>query len=1266
MIPQGHKDVPGLKNLQRLWSIFREYEDLNAQWSEIRNFVLEQFSASAEIWLRDCLVPLGESTLDFKLTDANSPACITEIFNSASESPPALTRTFNKLGGNSVPSHHLVIPLISRNYLYGVLEINRNDSQPFDDQEVLIFDMIAGYFSIMLDANLQINMTSQGLEKLDLVHEVINQITNINNRQILIKEITRLIQNSFGYTLVSVFLFNNDKNNLELKAASSIAKDKWKIRCKGIPIGEGMIGNAALTKKEIIAQEVLREELYRLPDTKSEVAIPLISKGNLFGVLDVQNNLPFSFSKSDVIILKTLGNAIATVIQEVTLFEAAARKEEQLSVITKISKTINSLLDLDKLLNEVMQIIITRFKYSYIHFYIVHPGLKKFLYRAGTLPESQPLYEEGYSYSLTNAGILTKALETKKFIISNDIRIERQYLVDTSLRNDFLSEIAIPLIHNNDPLAVLVIQDKKENSFNQEDLQTLEAITPYLTTAIKNAYLHHSDQWRHQVAESFKSVVSLISENVPFEEILVSILEKLNQNLPCEASAIWLLDDITPKNSEFDPRSLTLAETWNIRKEDLNRIMRENPDTWDSLIVVLNSVKPVIRDRSMPIGPLGKLLNMPPDYSSIAAPLCVGDSVLGVLALAHHTSGRYGREAQSMSETFANYGAVAINNARLITNAQEQAWKSSVMLQVANTCHDSKTTEDLLDSITRLTPELLCIESCAAYLWNPYEENFELKSAVGFPANPLPIFEYGAEFTQTLMNAYHPIRFEQGDIAITSICEQLPEDQSILLVPLRSRGTLLGCFLVAHKSDMFSSQDDKADDLLSMLMGIVQQTAVSLDNMSLLEARQEEAYITAVLLKIAQSVVSQATLSETFENIVNLLPVLISVDACAILMPDEVESDTYHNVGLYADNELDIPIYTSFQFNNQNPLVNYVLEHERIAFSRLTDGPLDLNLIRNLEPVPYIEKMKIGNPKSLMIAFPIILKGDILGVLVIRDNHLSSHYFEKRVELMNGVTQEISLAIQNYYLQKDILNREKLEQEILFARNIQKTFLPDSLPKMPGWQIETRWKTALQVGGDFYDLFEMSGNKIAMVIADVADKGMPAALYMTVARTLIRAVGQTISDPASILRTVNNLLVGDAPDGLFVTAIFAIVELARGKVVLSNAGHTLPVLIRSASQTAEKFPFGKTALGVMKNVEYQNSEFQMNPGDLLMLFTDGLNETISPEDELYGMDRLCSFLIKNHQSDVEQIVSLLEQQLDEFRGGMLLSDDITLICLKRD
>ncbi|HSM26459.1 MAG TPA: SpoIIE family protein phosphatase, partial [Anaerolineaceae bacterium] len=985
------------------------------------------------------------------------------------------------------------------------------------------------------------------------------------------------------------------------------------------------------------------------------------------GVLDIQSDKLNAFSENDIVVFNALANSIAIAVQGADLYGSLSLRAEQISVIFEVSQAINSFLDLDELLEKIIQIIQKRFGFEHIHIFTFHQGRRKIFYQAGSIPQSKQLVEEDFAFDLDDDGIISWVVRNGIIAISNETSLDDRFNKQNIASLEKQSELVVPLIYGGELLGVLDIQSTDKDAFTEHDLFTFEAIASTVSSALRNAYLFRSEQWRHKVAESFRSVISMISANTDLDTLLNNILEKLNQNLPCDAAAIWLLEKNIENLEDLSPDTLVLTATWNIRKEQLLEIVTSHPETWELLEFALKNPEPTIRSSEDPHGPLGLALKFPKDYSSIAAPLKIGTKILGLLVLVHQTSRRYGDEANAMSMTFANYAAVAIHNTSLYADAQEQAWMSTVMLQVSQACQSNETTEDLLESMVRLTPLLVGVKRCAFYLWNPYENYFFLKAEYGFTSPPNPVWTKDVPAAFQLINAYNPIYIQ--DMVEELEFGESPESNNkttIILLPMRVRGDLLGAFLVVHEAQNSTIENQFSADTLSILQGIVQQTAVSLDNMRLLEARQEEAYITAVLLQVAQAVVTQPNLSETFETIVNLLPILIGVNACIIYMPHEEVENSYKIVGAYADDQDQLEIFSSSEFCENNPLLNLVTKFNQIAYSYISDEEFNSDYCFHVDPMPYIQDMKVEFTEHMLIAFPINLKGELLGILLTKEDNLSAQYFDKRIELMIGVSQEISLAIQNYFLQKDIVKREKLEQEIQLARQIQKTFLPDSLPVLPGWQIQTRWETALQVGGDFYDIILLSNHRIGLVIADVADKGLAASLYMTVSRTLIRAFGQTIADPGGVLSAVNNLLVGDTPSGMFVTAIFAILDLKTGMLYFANAGHNRPIIIRAQHSDSEELQSGDIALGVIEDVQYRNMEIPLNSGDLILFYTDGLTETFSSDGIEYGVTRAIDFLKKHHLLDVNELLDKIDMELHEFRNGEPVSDDLTLIGLKRD
>ncbi len=370
-------------------------------------------------------------------------------------------------------------------------------------------------------------------------------------------------------------------------------------------------------------------------------------------------------------------------------------------------------------------------------------------------------------------------------------------------------------------------------------------------------------------------------------------------------------------------------------------------------------------------------------------------------------------------------------------------------------------------------------------------------------------------------------------------------------------------------------------------------------------------------------------------------------------------------VGTYADKNEDVSLLNSNELIQNFPLLQYVEKTNQIAVGYLRNETINIDEWIQVEPYPLLDTASINITPNMLVAYPIMIKNELLGILLTKEDELFPQYFKKRIELLVGVSQEIALAIQNHKLQKDIVIREKLEQEIQWARHIQESFLPDFIPQHDGWEIEARWETALQVGGDFYDIIPISKNKLGLVIADVADKGLAAALYMTVTRTLIRAFGLTVSDPGGVLKAVNNLLVSETPNGMFVTAIFAILDLKTGKLTYANAGHNLPIIYRSCTQSIEELAKGEMALGVVENIEYSNLVVNLEKEDTILFYTDGLSEAFSSDDQIFGTQRVLEMVGKSEKRSVSEMLIFFEKLLSDFRNGNPPTDDLTLILLKR-
>ena len=254
-------------------------------------------------------------------------------------------------------------------------------------------------------------------------------------------------------------------------------------------------------------------------------------------------------------------------------------------------------------------------------------------------------------------------------------------------------------------------------------------------------------------------------------------------------------------------------------------------------------------------------------------------------------------------------------------------------------------------------------------------------------------------------------------------------------------------------------------------------------------------------------------------------------------------------------------------------------------------------------------------------------------------------------------------------MQQEHNQLESIKGDLAVAREIQQAILPRIFPPFPEnsgeLDIAASMNAAKDVGGDFYDFFRIDDDKIGFVIADVSGKGVPAAIFMAVSRTLIRATGIRGVTPSECITYSNDLLAKESANNMFVTVFYGIYNIKTGEVTYTNAGHNPPYLIK-ADGTIEQLPLSKDiVVGALDDFQFSEETLLLEHGDTLLLYTDGVTEAINVNDEEYGEKRLEETLKDVTQQNCQQIINTVKANVKTFAGEAEQSDDITLLAIKR-
>lgn len=269
---------------------------------------------------------------------------------------------------------------------------------------------------------------------------------------------------------------------------------------------------------------------------------------------------------------------------------------------------------------------------------------------------------------------------------------------------------------------------------------------------------------------------------------------------------------------------------------------------------------------------------------------------------------------------------------------------------------------------------------------------------------------------------------------------------------------------------------------------------------------------------------------------------------------------------------------------------------------------------------------------------------------------------------VTALANQLSAALENARLHQESLARERLERELALARGIQTSFLPAGVPQVEGWDFVASLEPARHVSGDFYDFIPLPGGRWGLLIADVADKGMPAALYMALARTLIRAhAPDHANDPAACLRAANNQILSDTQSDLFVTVFYGIFDPETGEMAFANAGHNPPLLCNYEGRSAEPLRNTGMALGVLVDLPLENGRVAIAPSGYLVLYTDGVTEAHDEDLNPFGYERLVQAVAApSGVSDGAAVVHAhILAALEAFVAGAPQFDDLTLMVVGR-
>jgi len=343
------------------------------------------------------------------------------------------------------------------------------------------------------------------------------------------------------------------------------------------------------------------------------------------------------------------------------------------------------------------------------------------------------------------------------------------------------------------------------------------------------------------------------------------------------------------------------------------------------------------------------------------------------------------------------------------------------------------------------------------------------------------------------------------------------------------------------------------------------------------------------------------------------------------------------------------------------PTVEIAPNDPLVAYFSGATGAVDISTLQLDSPA--LEGLREA---GIRLVVPLVSQGELIGLLNLGPRRSEQEYSADDRKLLNDLAGHAAPAVRVAQLvreqEAEVRQRERIEQELRVAQLIQQQFLPQELPDLPGWRVGAYYGPAREVGGDFYDFIQLPDDQVGIVVGDVTDKGVPAALVMATTHSILRAEAPRLIAPSDVLTRVNDLLVDEMPAHMFVTCLYAVLNPATGRLRYANAGHNVPYVSTEAGVTelrATGMP-----LGLLPGMEYEEKEATLAPGEIVLLHSDGLAEAHNGQREMFGFPRVAA--LTGEASDGEVLIDRLLKELQEFTGpGLEQEDDITLVTLGR-
>lgn len=927
----------------------------------------------------------------------------------------------------------LIVPLTGSKGYLGFLSLDDPVSRKRPEPEdIAALEVFANQASIGIENALLYESVVARMQEVSALHDVSSGLVSTLDLDAMLADVLDTLKQSAGYSNCALLLLDPPgSDELVVRAAVGYMEDIKGVR---IEVGrEGITGWVAENKKPLVVPDVTQDARYVQKDsaTRSEIAVPMMVGNRLIGVLDAQSDQVDAFGERDLRILAGVAAQTAVAIDNSRLYVETRQRATQLEATSEVGRRITSILGLDELLAEVVELVHESFNYDHVHVFLVDQDTNEAVYRAGNGSTGRRIQEEGLRLKVGEEGMIGRVVATGQPLISNDVTRDPYYVSHPELA-DTRSECTVPLVIGDRVIGVLDVQSTRLNAFGDEDLFLLQTLGDQLAIAVDNANLFAESERQVRILRALNQMGQAVSSTLD-PNLLVEEIHKQISNV-MDASNFYIALHNEEKGEVTFPFAVEMGERQQWEPMQSGKSLTEHIIRTGQPLLFQDNVMEQIK--ALGIEPVGR-----PALSWLGVPMIAGEKTIGAMTVQSYEKERaYSQEDLDLLQTIAAQAATAFENARLFQETRQSAEEMRLLYDLGVALSETLDLEQVLALIAQSTLRLTHTQLATIYIKEQGQESLIFKVMSDPPdlADQIEMKSPRAKgLTASILETGEVSVIEDAakDKRVSSVVKKLGI-KSQIGVPIQVEGETVGVlFAGALESHHFTARE------LNLVTFLVNQSARAIRNAQLyqeisslnqeLEQRVErrtaelaraneeltvERDRTEALYRISRELSASLDLNRVMNRALQLLKEAIGVDKGSILLLDHETGDLRLRASMGRPEPLP-PEGRSTPFRKGVGLAGWVLEHRE---------PVIVPDVTQDERWAEIQE---ESPRSALCV-PLQAGEDILGVLTLSDSRLD-YFAEAHLRMVTAAATQIATAIGNAELYRLIQEQAERLGEML-------------------------------------------------------------------------------------------------------------------------------------------------------------------------------------------------------------------------------------------